>query len=132
MSIPITNGNDTLISENPGTLPFMGEVLLDWFQPLTIDLLTKTVVNSKVVETATSIDFQGVWQPLDKKRIEMKPSGQWAWSWFLLHTDPSVSLAVDDVVIFQSVQYRVQASSDYSKYGYLEYELTQDWTGSGP
>ena len=62
----------------------------------------------------------------------MKPEGQRAWKWFSVHADPSLSLTPDEVITYQSTQYRVKGKTDYTGYGYIYYELIEDYTGSGP
>jgi hypothetical protein len=106
--------------------------MLDWFQPMTFVQVVKRVVGFQAFETATAILFRGVIQPLQARRLMLKPEGQRAWTWLWLHSDPSLRLEVDDVVIYNGVQTRVMALKDYTLYGYVEYELCQDWTGAGP
>jgi hypothetical protein len=125
-------GKDTPLNAAAGSVPQMGGALLSWFQPMIFGVVVKTVAAFQVVETMEQILFQGVWQPLNAKRLAMKPEGQQAWSWFWVHSDPSLQLNVDQVVQYLGVQYRVMALKDYKLYGYMEYELVEDYTGSGP
>ena len=111
-------------------LPQMGEVLPSWFQPLTFDLVTKTVVDYEVQEVRQTIQTQGVRQPMSAKQLEIKPEGQRAWQWETIHCLPDVKLKVDDIVIFDGVRYRVMQKWDWSEYGYLEYHIHQAYEGS--
>ena len=108
----------------------MGEVLPSWFQPLTFDLVTKTVVDYEVQEVRQTIQTQGVRQPMSAKQLEIKPEGQRAWQWETIHCLPDVKLKVDDIVIFDGVRYRVMQKWDWSEYGYLEYHIHQAYEGS--
>lgn len=128
----IGNGKNTPLNTKAGTVPDVGGALLDWFQPMTFTLVSKVTQDFQVIETAENIDFQGVIQPLTGQRLMLKPEGQRAWSWFLLHANPALVLSVDDVVVYLGVQTRVMSRKDYQLYGYVEYELVQDWGGSGP
>lgn len=128
----IKNGKDTPINQNVGSVPNVGGALLDWFQPMTFGVVSKTVVNAQVVEEMAEVAFRGVWQPFTERKLMLKPEGQRAWSWYWVHADPSLNLEVDNVVVYIGVQYRVMAKKDYSLYGYVEYELVQDFTGAGP
>lgn len=132
MSIPIFNAKDRPLSANTGTLPDMSGALLNWLQPMTFTLITKTVVNFKVVETPTMVDFQGVWQPFTAQQLMMKPEGQRRWLWFTCHALIGLILKPDEVVTYQGVQYRVMAKLDYKEYNYVEYHLVNDFSGSGP
>lgn len=132
MSIPIVNGKDTLLTQNSGTLPDMSGALTDYFMPITITRVSKTVNGFQVKETPTTSDGRGVIQPFSAKQLAMKPEGQRAWNWFTLHCGPGLVLQPDEVFTMLGVQYRVKGQSDYSLYGYVQYELIEDYTGAGP
>lgn len=128
----IKNAANTPLNANSGTVPDMSGAMLNWFQPMTFSLVTKTAKAYQVVETMTEIAFMGVWQPLSGRQLMMKPEGQRAWSWWWVHSDPSLDLKVDDVVLYLTKQYRVMAKKNYTLYQYQEYHLVTDWTDSGP
>ncbi len=128
----IQNASNIPLNQKAGTAPDVSGALTDWFQPMTFTTIVKTVVGFEVVETPTDTTFQGVIQPLSSRRLELKPEGQRAWTWFTLHADPVLTLQVDDVVEYLGVQTRIMARKDFSLYGYVEYEIVQDWTGAGP
>lgn len=117
---------------NVGRLPNLNDAIIEWFQPMTFTKLVKTNLNYMVVESAMDFCFQGVWQPYNAKQLQLRPQGQRAWAWFTCHADPSLQLAVDDVIYYYGVQYRVMDLSDFSKYGFMKYHLVEDYTGSGP
>lgn len=106
-------------------LPQVGEVLPSWFQTMTFDVVTKTIVNYEVKETLTTITTQGVRQPMSAQQLSIKPEGQRAWRWETLHCLPDVKLQVDDIVIFDSIKYRVMQRWNWAEYGYLEYHICQ-------
>jgi hypothetical protein len=126
------NAKDRPLNANSGTLPDMGNTLSGWLQPITLGVVTKTVVNFQVVETQSEVSFQGVWQPFSARQLIIKPEGERAWKWYMLHAQIALPLKPDDVVTYRGIQYRVKADNDYSLYGYYQYELIEDWTGSGP
>lgn len=128
----IGNGKNTPLNALAGTVPQVGDAMLDWFQPMVFEPVVKTVSGFQVVETTTPIQFMGVWQPLTERQLMMKPEGQRAWSWFWVHADPSLILQVDSVITYLGVQYRVMTHKDFRLYGYVEYHLVQDWEGAGP
>lgn len=123
----IKNGSDILLNTNPGTLPNVSGALLNWFQKLTIGIVTKTIQNFILVETVEEKTFQGVWQPMSARKLMMKPEGQRQWKWFTLHCDVSLILQNDDIVTHNGSKFRVMGQTDYSEYGYLEYELSDDY-----
>ncbi len=128
----IANGKNTPVNKQTGTIPNVGIAMLDWFQPMVFGVVTKATIGFQVVETVVDTKFLGVLQPLSSRALELKPEGQRAWTWLRLHSQPVLSLNVDDVVIYQGKQTRVMARKNFTLYGYIEYELVQDWTGSGP
>lgn len=128
----IQNGANTPINQNPGTLPYVGDALQDWFQPMVFTTIVTTIENFQSVEVPTNVNFQGVWQVQSPQDLAIKPEGERNWSWFMLHADPSLALDPDDVVYYLGVQYRVKSKRDYTEYGYIQYELILDYTGSGP
>lgn len=129
---PIHDAAGVLLTANPGTLPSMLDAMLDWFQPMTFTTIVKTIVNFQVIETATNVNFYGVWQPFTAQQLMMKAEGQRMWKWFTVHSDPTLVLIPDEVVTYQGTQYRVKEKLDYTSYSYVEYHLIQDYTGAGP
>lgn len=122
----------SLLTKSSGTVPFVQGALLDWFQPMVFTQIVKSVVNYQNVETPTNTSFLGVWQPFGPRQLMMKPEGQRSWKWFMVHAVPALELEPDEVITYQGVQYRVIEVYDYVIYGYMEYHLTNDYTGSGP
>ncbi len=129
---PIFNAKDRPITTATGQLPNVNGAMSSWYQPMTFEVVTKTVTGYQVAETGTQYNFKGVIQPLAPRQVAYKPEGQRAWTWLMLHADPSLTLEVDSVVIYLGVQTRIMARKDYTIYGYVYYELVQDWEGSGP
>lgn len=122
----IMNGKDFKIGAQ-SNLPDVSDALLDWFQNMTFDLITKAITDYDLTETATTISTKGVRQPFSAQQLSIKPEGQRAWKWETLHCLPNVKLNPDDIVVFNGVRYRVMEKLDYSEYGYLEYHIIQDY-----
>lgn len=128
----IKNGKDISLSQKQGGVPNMSSTLNNWMQLITFTVVVKTIVNSRVLEVGTDFSFRGVWQPFSSQQLNMKPEGQRAWKWFTVHAPLGVTLAPDMVIKYQGTQYRVKDRLDYELYGYNEFHLIQDSTGSGP
>lgn len=128
----MNNAANRLFNLRQGSVPDVSGALQDYFQPMTFKKLIKSTQGFQVDEKAIPVNFQGVLQPLTERQLFFKPEGQRAWSWFLLHSDITLSLQVDDVVVWNGKQTRVMSRKDFAMYGYIEYHLVQDWTGSGP
>lgn len=128
----IANGANKPLFDKCGDIPDVSGALTSYYQNLVFELVTKTVSGYQVVETPTIINFRGVVQPFTERQLLLKPEGQRAWTWFLIHSDPVLTLNVDDVGLFKGVQTRVMSRKDYGLYGFVEYHWVQDWTGAGP
>lgn len=128
----IKNGSSIPLSQSTGTLPNVSEAMLDWFQPMVFTKITKEQVAFNTVERGVDIKFRGVWQPLSPQQLRIKPEGQRNWKWFMCHSDVDLELNTDEVIKYEGTQFRVMSKKDYVKYGYYEYHLVDDYTGSGP
>lgn len=132
MANTIQNGRDVALNVQTGTIPNMSGAMLDWFQPMIFELVTKSVTAFQALEVGEEISFMGVWQPLSGRRLEIKPEGERKWSWYLVHSQICLPLNVDEVIKYRGTQYRIMSQKNYDIYGYYEYELVEDYTGSGP
>lgn len=128
----ILNAKNTPLNANSGTVPNVSGALLNWFQKMVFGLVTKTIQDFQVIETVVQINFMGVIQPLSGRQLMMKPEGQRQWNWIWVHSDISLNLKIDDVIIYLETQYRVMTKKDYNIYGYIEWTLVNDYTNSGP
>lgn len=129
---PIGNACNVPLSSNPGTLPNMADTVANLFQLLVFEKIVKSIVNFQVVETTTPMNFQGFVATEPKRTLVTASNGQRLWRVKIVWAWPTVQLAPDDVVIYDSVQYRIGASIDFKQYGIIGYEMLQDYTFSGP
>lgn len=128
----IANGADTPLNALAGSVPDVSGAMQDYFQPMTFTPVSKAVEGFQVVETPTPIVFRGVIQPFTERQLMLKPEGERSWTWLMVHADPSLTLNTDDVMLYLGKQTRVMARKNYRIYGYVEYHVIQDYTGSGP
>lgn len=126
--IQIKNANKIPLNQNPGTLPNMQGAMLDWFQILTFTQIKKVVENFNLIEKTYSTSFQGVKQPFTAQELMMKPEGQRSWKWFTIHAFPDLVLTTDEIINFGGENYRVMQKSDFTEYGYVMYQICQDYT----
>lgn len=109
-------------------VPNMGEALRGWGRPLTIGLIRKELKDRREVDTnIVKIETQGTIQPFTAEQLKTKPEGERSWKWQMLHCTPSVEMETDDVAIIKGVRYRVMGKLPYGDYGYVQYELCQDY-----
>ena len=125
----IVNGSSRpLVNGAAPTLPDVSGALGDLFQPISFGTVTKSIgTGFQVAEAVTTVNGLGTVQPFTERQLQILPEGQRAWTNLWCHTDPSVTLEVDSIVTYLGTPTRVMSVKDYSKYGYLEYRLVQDW-----
>jgi hypothetical protein len=123
----ISNGSSKNIYQTTPSLPNVSEALQGWFQYVNFSKVVKRVVNYDLFEEEIPINFYGVVEPQSAQRIEMKPEGQRKWLYQTVWALPSLILTIDDVVIYNAIRYRVTSKNDWKNYGYVTYDLTQDF-----
>lgn len=128
----IQNGNSIPINQQCGTIPDVSGAIFDTFQPMVFETIVKTVQNFQVVETPTLYNILGNWIPFSPRQLLLKPEGQRAWSWYTCFAQWGLELTTDQVIKYEDKQYRVMGKKNFKLHGYVEYELIEDWTGSGP
>lgn len=133
----ILNAANIPLDKMTGTIPNMGIALLDWFQFLTFTKIVKTTVAYQLVETPTNISFWGLITPVYGRYLHIQEKGERKWNRIQVFaqagpTDSMLDLNPDDVILYDGIQYRVVVKKNYEIYGYVHFELTQDYTRSGP
>lgn len=127
---PITVAGRLNLNQNIGTLPQMQSELADWFQPIVATRIIKIQNQYETIERGVPINFVGVIQPLDPRKLMIKPEGQREWKPFRIHCYPTVKFENDDVIVVGAMRLRIMAELDYSAYGYMEYHALQDYQDS--
>jgi len=128
----INNAANRPLNEQFTETPDVSGALQQNYQPMVFEPVGKIVQGFQVAETGNPQNFRGVVQPFSERALLLKPEGQRSWTWLLLHSDTALVVNTDDVVIWRGKQTRVMSRKDYSLYGFIEYNLVQDWTESGP
>ena len=128
-SVGIPSANTQPVSESASVLPSMNGTVQGWFRPLVLGRITKSIVEGETKEAVFEQRCSGVIQPFDDRKLKVKPEGQRSWNWQMLHTTPNVQLRNDEEFKIKGTPYRVMSQKDYSEYGYITYELVQDYTG---
>lgn len=109
-------------------LPQLSDVVAGWSRPITVKLLSQEMFDGDVVKTETLIDAMGVIQPFTAAQLLLKPEGERTWDWQALHVLPPFDAKLGDRVEIFGTRYRIMSRKDYMLYGYLKYELVEDFT----
>jgi len=123
----IFNAKNVPIDEKTGTIPDVSGAMTDYYQPMVFNRITKSLEAFQAVETAEVVAFRGFMPPFSNRQLLLKPEGQRAWNWYQLFAEPVLELEVDDIVVYQGEQTRVMAKKNFKNFGYVYYELVQDW-----
>jgi hypothetical protein len=128
----IGQGKNIPLNQRTGSVPNVSGAMKNWFQPTVFGVVTKVTQGFQVVETVVDTTYKAVVQPLSAQRVAMKPEGQRKWEWLWIHAEPAMNLEVDSIIRYKTVQFRIAAKKNFEIYGYVEYEIVNDYTGAGP
>jgi hypothetical protein len=109
-------------------MPQVGAAFSGWTKNITLVTIKQQVVDSELVETQRTRTFQGVIQPLGDKQLMLKPEGDRAWQWFMIHcVATSLDVDVNDKILYNDAMYKVMKTRDYSLNGYIQYDVILDF-----
>jgi hypothetical protein len=114
-------------------VPYVAGALRGWTRQREVRIVTKTVVNHRVVQTANIVTLDICVQPLQPEKVRRKPEEQRSWKWFsILIKGASPELSIDSQVWIDGLAYRVESRQPWDEAGFRRYEATQDYTGADP
>lgn len=126
---PVSRAGTKKVSEVISTTPNMRGAISGWFQPITISIVTTTIVEGLAEKAVRSVVTSGIVQPMKSQELKLLPEGQRSWRWSLLHCSDPLGLKTGDNVIVKGKTYRVMGSRDWSAYGYWRFELVEGYRG---
>lgn len=114
-------------------LPNLSDALDGLMQPVTAELVEKTIVNGRIQEIVQKTVYtQAVKQPFTARQLSIRPEGERAWPWFTVHIKTNFVLKIDQVFRLSGVQFRVMEVLNYAEYGYMQYSVVQDYNNEAP
>lgn len=128
-SLGIVPANQRSVQDAATAMPSMRSTITGWFQTLILSRVRKKIVDRESVEAVWKQQCFGVLQPFSPRQLSIKPEGERAWIWVMLHTTSDVDLQPDEEFFIKDVRYRVMSTNNYNDYGYVQYELVQDYQG---
>lgn len=108
-------------------LPTAIDGLKGSFQPMQFHLIKKQQVDGFTQETAETVSAHGVRVPFGPQQLKMKPAGMRHWRWHTIFAETSADVKIDDRVVLNSVTYRVMQRSDWTEYGYIAFDVIEDY-----
>ena len=112
-------------------VPYLAGALRGWTMTRTVDRITKAVVNHQVTETSVEADLDLNIQPMPPQEVARRPEDQRQWKWWSIIVREGPLLDIDDVIVVDSIRYRIQKTHNWSESGFQKYEAHEDYT-SGP
>lgn len=111
------------------SFPNMAGAIKAWMQPLVfVEVCKSQDEQFLTVESYVPRKAFGIRVPLKPQELMFKPEGQRAWKWEQIFSTPSLVLGIDAIIEFEKRRYRVMSKTDYSQYGYVIYDICQDFT----
>lgn len=126
------------ISQNPllnntnSQLPNMSSTIISWFLDISFYTVERTMQGAEWIEAqGTELKTKGVVQPPSNEQLKILPEGSWSWQWLWVHCLPDLQLETNQFIYYDGVKYKVMAKKDWSKYGYVEYQLLEAYQSQG-
>ncbi len=114
-------------------MPQMKAAFSGWTKPITLKVITQTVVDGFIQDASRDFSFVGTIQPLSPNQIMLKPEGQRAWEWLQIHcTASSVGLSPNDRIEYSGRTFKIMAQKDYSLNNFVEYHAVADYQDGAP
>lgn len=111
--------------------PIMGAAMAGWQNALRFIKITQTIIDGIVKDSRSTVNFQGVVQPLEPRKLYLKPEGQRSWTWLQVHAAVGpglkIELSPNDRVDWSGDVFKVMNEYNYSQNGYIEYHLVKDF-----
>lgn len=109
-------------------MPQMHAAFAGWFMPISLKVITQTIVDGFNVDSEKTITFKGTIQPLSPKQIALKPEGQRAWKWLQIHCEGSQPiLTTNDRIVYNGEKFKVMGDLDYRLNNFSEYHCVKDY-----
>lgn len=125
----ILNGKDQPLSSGNNFVPDVGNGVMQFMQNVVVGVMQKVNLNGYTSEIPLYKKTMAVKQSFTSRQLQIKPEGQRGWQWYKIHMLNNIKLKLDDRFLMNAVKYRVMRSSEYTEYGYTEYEVIEDYQG---
>ena len=98
----IKNAKDKSINDNS----FLNLEGSNFYQALTIEVITKKTVNFELTETKRSVNFKGVIFPTEGEDLKIVPEGQRSFKNVTIFSEVTLQLNLDDIVLYKGIVVR--------------------------
>lgn len=126
MKAPLVNAKN---NRSMNDLPDVSEGIVDLMQPLVFTVIAKDTIEGVVQEREFKQRTMAMIAPLTAQQLKILPEGQRAWRWQSIYALPGLELKPDDRIIYKGINYRVMSKEDWQAYGYIHYQVCEDFDG---
>lgn len=128
---PLVSAKNLPLGRQSFAVPNLSAALSGLFQPMVLQVVQTILIDgySKEVEPKTVL-VKGVRQPFTAQELSLRPEGDRQWKWEKMHVDTAFILSVNDKFYFDGTPYRVKEKNDFKEYGFVEYNIVQDYEDS--
>lgn len=108
-------------------MPNMAMAFGNWIETGPVLILHTVLKQGEAVRLSRTTIAGTAVQPLSAQKIAMKPEGERAWKWWMIHATNALDAMVGDVIEIRKVGYRLMAKFDFSRNGYSHFEAVEDY-----
>lgn len=113
--------------KNLNSMPNVDPALQGWFSTISMVVITQSNVKGLLETTRKTVKFEGVVQPLQAEKIQLKPEGQRSFKWLQIHTVVDNPLKTDDRIEYGGEKYKIMGKYNYEQNGFIEYHCIEDF-----
>jgi hypothetical protein len=124
----IINAKDKKVSDLNSALPDVMAAVQELLRDTVVVCVQKQQIDGYTQEVPVSIQTKACIQPGSAEQLKIMPEGQRAWKYAAIWTLPNVNLLLDDVFWINDQGYRILDKTNWSRYGYIQYDCIEDYT----
>lgn len=121
----ISNASARTVTDSLSPTPTMGSTLLGWFRPIALARVVKVMEDHELREVERPLVTRGVVQPFSATQLSIKPEGERAWKWWMIHATPDLVLLADEVISYRGTRLRIMRQFPYEANGFVQYEAVE-------
>ena len=107
-------------------MPQMSAAFAGWKGKLEIISVKESYVDGDPVESTLKETYNGVIQPLSPRKIDLKPEGQRAWTWYQVHIETKDFIAgTNDKIKINGTEYKIMAKWNYKRNNFVELHVIE-------
>jgi hypothetical protein len=123
----IVDANRLTVDQAVAPMPTMRSTIMGWFRPITLVVIRKQTVDFETKETEVALETRGTVQPFSATQLAIKPEGERAWKWKMIHATPDLVLSAGEVINYRGTKLRIMRQFPYDENGFVQYEAIEDY-----